>query len=249
MERQGETVVCQKCGVENGDGALSCVSCGGKSFGKGKPACAARPTMVRLEQRVPAMVPRPVLPGRLILDVVVGAMVTCMFAAIILPVFVPGNRRESNCGVTCLSNLRQLGTALQAYAQDYSGNSMLPNRDNWCDALYPELKTRAIFKCPDRRSNNGNWSDTTSDYQYNSRLSRGNLAAVAFPAQVVAFFDGKGDEWNGSGGPGEVDSRHDGFPNIAFLDGHVKWDRDLSPLEWEPTIAAPLLGPRRHSAK
>jgi prepilin-type N-terminal cleavage/methylation domain-containing protein len=72
--------------------------------------------------------------------IVIGAI--ALLAAIIFPVF--GRVRESGRRTLCISNLRQIGFALQSYERDYS--RQLPPR---LSAIYPaELRDARLFLCP-----------------------------------------------------------------------------------------------------
>ena len=77
-----------------------------------------------------------------------------VIAAILFPVFAQA--REKARQTACLSNLRQIGTAVQMYAQDYD-ESIVPayssdwegrNRVSWPTLILPYVKNVDVFVCP-----------------------------------------------------------------------------------------------------
>jgi hypothetical protein len=60
--------------------------------------------------------------------------------------------RERARMVSCLSNMRQLGTSLRMYAQDYDENYPMPRFIDyvytWKNAVQPYIKNKAVFRCP-----------------------------------------------------------------------------------------------------
>ncbi len=81
--------------------------------------------------------------------VVVG--IVGLLAAIVFPAF--SRVRASGRRATCASNLRQIGMALNQYAQDNrSFYPSLNNRDGcapWADAVFPYIKSEQVFQCPE----------------------------------------------------------------------------------------------------
>ena len=81
--------------------------------------------------------------------IVVG--IVGLLAAIVFPAF--SRVRASGRRATCASNLRQIGIALNQYAQD---NRSLYPRINyttscapWADAVFPYIKSEQVFQCPE----------------------------------------------------------------------------------------------------
>lgn len=72
--------------------------------------------------------------------------------AMLLPVFLQA--REQGRRTTCQSNLRQIGTALNNYTQDYDGffpPVSVPGKDSakdWAGILLPYAPARDVFRCP-----------------------------------------------------------------------------------------------------
>jgi hypothetical protein len=100
---------------------------------------------------------------------------------------------------TSLGNLKQLGTALLMYVQDY--DEVLPPMQDAQTAkkvLQPYVKNESIFVNP----------DTKEPYQPNPILSKKKLAHMTAPAEMVAFY--------------EPTPAMDGTRGVVFLDGHAK---------------------------
>ena len=106
-----------------------------------------------------------------LIELLVVIAIIAILAAILFPVFaqVRGNARK----ITCLSNLRQIGTANLMYSQDYDdlpvwggdppdlnanawgGNTDIANMRPQHEVLMPYLKNKEVWRCP---------SDTGLDY-------------------------------------------------------------------------------------
>ncbi len=107
-----------------------------------------------------------------LIELLVVIAIIAILAAILFPVFAQA--REKARAISCLSNVKQLGTAALMYAQDYdefivpagnryahqnvqcfNGNSNYnPNPRAWVDweiPLIPYTKNTDLFICPDRR--------------------------------------------------------------------------------------------------
>lgn len=116
--------------------------------------------------------------GFTLIELLVVIAIIAILAAILFPVFAQA--REKARGASCLSNMKQIGLAIQMYAQDYDemyprnddclNNDTIPfplvptatgcngpsfgNRINhykWFWWLYPYVKNHQIFRCPSRR--------------------------------------------------------------------------------------------------
>ncbi|MGI4790999.1 MAG: DUF1559 domain-containing protein [Janthinobacterium lividum] len=98
--------------------------------------------------------------GFTLIELLVVIAIIAILAAILFPVFQ--KVRENARKTACLSNEKQIGLAAIEYSQDYDealvkgwyglggyGNS---NPDGstykWMDALYPYIKSEAVFNCP-----------------------------------------------------------------------------------------------------
>jgi len=103
--------------------------------------------------------------GFTLIELLVVIAVIAILAAILYPVFSQARDRARQAG--CLSNLKQIGTAIEMYRQDYDqaypDNPYAPNASVIADdekgieglrpyylALYPYVKNYGIFICPAR---------------------------------------------------------------------------------------------------
>jgi prepilin-type N-terminal cleavage/methylation domain-containing protein/prepilin-type processing-associated H-X9-DG protein len=145
-------------------------------------------------------------------------------AALLLPAF--GRAKESGRGAVCLSNLHQLGLALQLYAQDYH-NRLPYMRDQSRSAtnglpgpnvvLSNYVGNVHVLQCPSDRQNL--YETTGSSYAWNSLLNGQDADhLVAFgltfdPHQIPLMYD-KDRFHKARGAKKEV--------NYLYADGHIK---------------------------
>jgi prepilin-type processing-associated H-X9-DG protein len=149
---------------------------------------------------------------------------------------------------SCLNNLKQIGVGLAQYTQDYDERLPLivgaarPTATRpygWADALFPYIKSKQLFQCPQQAQIESSALPTArgyTDYWFNSYLAGFENKNARTPAQTLTFADGNdgGDltdarynllalpaAWiNDKNSPLY---RHLDGANYAFLDGHVKW--------------------------
>lgn len=98
-----------------------------------------------------------------LIELLVVIAIISILAAILFPVFAQA--REKARQTSCLSNLKQIGTAALMYCQDYeertprnwygdmgfeatTAQGDLPERYKWMDALQPYVRNTQIFTCP-----------------------------------------------------------------------------------------------------
>ena len=140
-------------------------------------------------------------------------VVIAILAAILFPVFAKA--REKARQITCLSNMKQLGLALQQYTQDYDETLPIqrgdgvgftdgflqagsPNdaqngaQDNWALLFYPYVKSVAIYLCPDATpppTPDNTFCNPThlskTNYQYNGVLLK-NLSPGVYAGKTLA---------------------------------------------------------------
>ncbi len=150
-----------------------------------------------------------------------------------------------------MSNLKQIALATLMYNQDYDERYMFEvwcntgtGLPNWCwseivrqgnGLIYPYLKNQQILDCPS--------FDGWPSYGYNKLLARHKEAELSQPSRTVQWADSCGIRWfpysvaggccnGGQAWPhrigecqedGRQDGPHNGGANIAYCDGHSKW--------------------------
>ena len=89
-----------------------------------------------------------------LIELLVVIAIIAILAAILFPVFA--RAREQARKTACLSNLKQIGTALLMYCQDYDetlvpvaiGTCPGPTAYSWADLSYAYTKNEKLFDCP-----------------------------------------------------------------------------------------------------
>lgn len=207
--------------------------------------------------------------GFTLIELLVVIGIIAVLAAILFPVFAQA--RESGRRTACLSNLRQLGLAFTMYAQDYDerlpaatdGKKGEKTEGGWIyytkfpvsrnpksadvtrGAIYPYVKDRRIYICPDDSLGQG----AGESYAVNSCLTDPTItgyrpgralgSVTTSPAQITLLMEEASHQdedpiWNEL----QRSSTDDGFQNIEvgnflterhtggsvllFVDGHTK---------------------------
>ncbi len=152
-----------------------------------------------------------------LIELLVVIAIIAILAAILFPVFAQA--REKARGISCLSNCKQSGLALQMYTQDYDETMLkMGAGSDWWSLIYPYTKNLQLFYCPDRNDQGTDDSlnlhlDHLPGYGYNwgpigwrggglleaqqndpnrpghTYIPGKTLAAIDFPAQTFAFGD------------------------------------------------------------
>src|SRR5687768_4219676 len=85
-----------------------------------------------------------------LIELLVVIAIIAILAAILFPVFAQA--RDKARTSSCLSNTKQLGTALMMYTQDFDEtnvpNGTGTNNPQWPDLLQPYAKNTGILICP-----------------------------------------------------------------------------------------------------
>src|SRR6266498_3099583 len=109
-----------------------------------------------------------------LIELLVVIAIIAILAAILFPVFAQA--REKARQTSCLSNLRQISTAMMMYAEDHDGLFVpvigRPSRQekniylmSWMYLLEPYVKGRGVYICPSS-------GHTSQDYLKNDDLIR-----------------------------------------------------------------------------
>jgi prepilin-type N-terminal cleavage/methylation domain-containing protein/prepilin-type processing-associated H-X9-DG protein len=186
--------------------------------------------------------------GFTLIELLVVIAIIAILAAILFPVFA--RAREKARQASCQSNLKQLALAMLMYAQDYDETFAgecscgCPHVDYtcWRDRMYPYVKNLQIFQCPSHTIGLGTPDQIAGNYGIACHVVSGRkLSEVRRPAEVAMLAESYGQQhlkrYNPGGVPicgnnccgGDIRQAyrfsHNEGMNIAYADGHVKWQK------------------------
>ncbi len=185
-----------------------------------------------------------------LIELLVVIAIIAILAAILFPVFAQA--REKARAISCLSNMNQLGLAMQMYQQDYDetfpywswwnsysgGHGPAPNNISsfWSNAIFPYVKSAGVYNCPDN-----NDQSTLAQTGFFGWIT-GNLVTAGVPQALVNSPLGvignqtvlEGD-WDNNGNSGTTDSELTN-PAGTFLiaDGTPTGESGAFPTQYEP---------------
>jgi prepilin-type N-terminal cleavage/methylation domain-containing protein len=159
-----------------------------------------------------------------LIELLVVVAIIAVLAALLLPAF--GRAKESGRGTACLSNLRQVGIALQLYVQE--NNNRLPfMRDRSLTTtnelpspemvLSNQLGNTNVLRCPSDRQEL--FEKTGSSYSWNNLLNGQDAEHLSVmglkfdPHQIPLMFDK--EKFHIARGPSKAQ-------NFLYADGHIK---------------------------
>jgi prepilin-type N-terminal cleavage/methylation domain-containing protein/prepilin-type processing-associated H-X9-DG protein len=197
-----------------------------------------------------------------LIELLVVIAIIAILAAILFPVFAQARQKARL--TSCLSNLKQLGTALSMYIQDYD-EMLTPHLDRWPKgtrspdaqtsivanrlkaAWGPYVKNDGIYRCPgDTGIVPIKWNTGETSYWYNPAVGPTGKTLVSAGQTPYAGVTGDVtrcvlvcDCWLASHS-GSNDQKT-WVINIAFADGHAKHRRYLPCSPTSPSkTATPL---------
>ncbi|MCE5239251.1 DUF1559 domain-containing protein [bacterium] len=181
--------------------------------------------------------------GFTLIELLVVIAIIAILAAILFPVFAKA--REKARQASCLSNCKQLATAVLQYAQDYDecmpmgrwgGPTGTQPWWGWNVQVEPYCKNAQIFRCPSAPTVACGYG-VTCDAAYSAMGGINTaqpLGKIYYPAELLMFIDGMSAAYvHRPAGVGGVCActdtntvltfRHNEGANVAFCDGHGKW--------------------------
>jgi len=145
--------------------------------------------------------------GFTLIELLVVIAIIAILAAILFPVFAKA--REKARQTACLNNMKQIGTAVEMYKQDYDNTycGAYIYRATWGDAsqlywfpltLEPYTKNKQIGLCPSGYAVEGFANPATYDtgaggvkfsYAYSDWVGWSNDSAIGQPANTILIFE------------------------------------------------------------
>ena len=135
--------------------------------------------------------------GFTLIELLVVIAIIAILAAILFPVFAKARDRARQ--TSCLNNMKQLGTAMNMYYDDWDGvfqpqryGEALGNKLGWTDRVRQYNKTVGLFTCP---SSSANYSYTIAGGAESwgegstapNAWGEGSLSDVKSPTQMSQF--------------------------------------------------------------
>jgi prepilin-type processing-associated H-X9-DG protein len=141
-----------------------------------------------------------------LIELLVVIAIIAILAAILFPVFAQAREKARQSG--CLSNLKQIGTALMMYVHDY--DEILPSPDHatdgpsslgnqkWMDRIYPYVKNEQLYNCPSDGFGRKAGGQAVQKYRYAGAAAplAPNLREFGSYAMNFAYWDATDANWS-----------------------------------------------------
>lgn len=117
--------------------------------------------------------------GFTLIELLVVIAIIAILAGIMFPVF--SSAREKARQTSCMSNLKQIGTAVMLYADDYHETYPMArieyNKDTWMLSIYPYVKNQQVYFCPSSYSDLDGGEDETVNLAPKGAGAKANYSA------------------------------------------------------------------------
>ena len=163
--------------------------------------------------------------GFTLIELLVVIAIIAILAAILFPVFAQARAKARQ--ISCMSNTRQMGTALTMYVSDYDEtnvmNGYLGGGPQWPDLLQPYIKNDQLLICPSANQGKFNPSYNSGGRDYDGWTTNAPLRRkVAYTLNNVYY---NNSEWGrlfeqGGTGPARLPEIEDVVGTVFCGDGN-----------------------------